>query len=108
MLNVKTNKNLSGIPVRVNEMTELAQYAFANQVMADMNQFVPALDYDLRNQSAIAVDGKSIYYNVPYARKQFFVQHSNYTTPGTGPRWDEVAKSKYMSSWEKVVKGAMK
>lgn len=82
------------------------QYALANQILMDMNQFVPLKDAFLRNSATIGIDGSTINYNTPYARKQFYVQHSNYTTPGTGPRWDLKAKSMFMSSWEKAyIKG---
>ena len=98
MFRMRINKDLKGIPIKVKSMTDKGQYALANQVYADMNNYVPALDYDLRNQSSIASDNKSIYYNVPYARKQFYTQFQNYTTPGTGPRWDKKAKSIHLDS----------
>ena len=77
----------------------------ANQAMADMNQFVPAKSHVLRLSASIGIDGSSIHYNTPYAAYQFYNQWSNYTTPGTGPRWDEKAKGIYMSDWEKAFLG---
>lgn len=74
----------------------------AGQAMADMNQYVPAKSHVLRMSVSIGIDGSSIHYNTPYAAKQFYVQHENYTTPGTGPRWDEKAKGIHMSDWEKA------
>ena len=73
--------------------------------MADMNQFVPAKSHVLRLSVSIGIDGSSIHYNTPYAAYQFYNQWSNYTTPGTGPRWDEKAKGIYMSDWEKAFLG---
>lgn len=107
-MHVKVTKDLKGVPVKINRMTKQGQYALINQVHADMNNYVPALDYDLRNQSTMALDGKSIIYNVPYARKQFYIQHLNYTTPGTGPRWDLKAKAIHGGSWARVAGRAMK
>lgn len=107
-VSVQVTKDLTGIPVRVKQMTKLGQYALVNQVHADMNNYVPKLTGDLRNQSFIASDGKSIIYNVPYARRQFYVPARRYTTPGTGPRWDEKAKSIHIRSWERVTKAAMR
>lgn len=105
---VKVMKDLIGVKPRVEQMTKLGQYALVNQVHADMNNYVPKLTGDLRNQSFIASDGKSIIYNVRYAKRQFYVPARRYTTPGTGPRWDEKAKSIHIRSWERVTERAMK
>lgn len=105
---VNVTKDLKGIPVKLNRMTKLGQYALVNQVHADMNPYVPALSYDLRNISSIGIDGKSVQYNVPYARKQFFVPAKKYTTSGTGPRWDLKALSIHRDSWIRITKKAMK
>lgn len=87
------------------QMVARGRRALANQAMADMNQFVPAKSHVLRMGVSIDIDGSSIQYNTPYAAKQFYVQHINYTTPGTGPRWDLKAKGIYMSDWEKAFLG---
>lgn len=115
---VNVKKDLKGIPVKTRKMTRLGQYALINQVHADMNNYVPNLDTHLRNQSSISLDGRQIIYNVPYAKPQFYgymttkkgkkVVFKNYTTPGTGPRWDEKAKPIHKKSWERVTKKAMK
>lgn len=107
-MSVVVDIDLSGVPVKLNRMTELGQYALANQVYADMNNYVPALSFDLRNQSSVAPDGKSIIYNVPYARRQFYVPAINYTTAGTGARWDLKAKSIHGDSWARITKAAMR
>lgn len=108
MADVNVTVDLKGVPVKVDRMTKQGQYALINQVHSDMNPYVPALNYDLRNQSTMALDMKSIIYNVPYAAYQFYIQHSNYTTPGTGPRWDLKAKSIHGASWARVAGKAMK
>ena len=105
---VKITKDLIGVKPRVEQMTKLGQYALVNQVHADMNNYVPKLTGDLRNQSSIASDGKSIIYNVRYAKRQFYIPARRYTTPGTGPRWDKKAKSIHIRSWERVTERAMK
>ena len=75
----------------------------AGQAMADMNQYVPAKSHVLRLSVSIGIDGSSIHYNTPYARRHFYAPGDwNYTTPGTGPRWDEKAKGIHMSDWEKA------
>lgn len=80
------------------------RYALANQAMADMDQFVPMLSTALRNSATIDLDGKAVNWNTPYAKAQFYgtngiVSFHNYTTPGTGPRWDLKAKGIFMSDW---------
>ncbi len=106
-MSVRVDVDVEKIQPKINKATAKAQYVYANQVHADMNQYVPMLTGDLRNQSTIAIDGKSIYYNVPYARYQFYIQHSRYTTPGTGPRWDLKAKAIHGRSWARVAGRAM-
>lgn len=108
MVKVKTTIDLKGVKPRVNNMTKQGQYALVNQVHADSNIYAPFRDGPLRNQSTMTLDGKSIIWNVPYARPQYYNQYSNYTTPGTGPKWDQKALSIHGKSWERVVERAMK
>lgn len=90
------------------------RYAFANQAMGDMDQFVPMLSTALRGSSSTSPDGKEINYNTPYAKAQFYGKVGkgghpvrNYSTPGTGPRWDLKAKGIFMSDWiDAFTKGA--
>lgn len=89
-------------------MTKRAQYAYINQVHADMNPYVPMLTGDLRNQSTMTLDMKSIIYHVPYARRRFYEPAKRYTTPSTTYRWDLKAKALHMDSWVRVAKAAMK
>ena len=83
------------------------QRVLANQAMADMNQFVPMDEGILRQTATIDIDGTAINYNMPYAAEMFYMPKYNYTTPGTGPRWDMKAKRIFMSDWIKAfTKGA--
>lgn len=110
-VNVKTD--LKGVKAKTDRMTKAGQQALANQVHADSNMYAPMLSGDMRNQSTIAIDGKSVIWHARYARAQYYGSNGravfkNYTTPGTGPRWDEKAKAIHGKSWENVVKKAMK
>src|SRR5699024_305313 len=107
-MEVNVDVDLKGVKSKTERMTRSGQYALVNQVHADMNPYVPALSYDLRNQSNVTLDNKAVIYNVHYAKKQFYIQHSRYTTLGTGPRWDLKAKAIHGASWERAVKRAMK
>lgn len=108
MARIRINRNLTGVQVRANQMIERGQHALVNQVYADTNLYVPMKSTDLRTQSQIASDEKSIVWNTPYARRQYYNQMVNYTTPGTGPKWDEKAKSIHKESWARVAKAAMR
>ncbi len=97
---VRVTINLDGVKKKLSqEAVRRGNYALANQAMADMDQFVPMLATDLRNSATIDIDGSGINYNTPYAAKMFYMYMHNYTTPGTGPRWDLKAKSAFMSDW---------
>lgn len=79
-----------------------AKKAVANQIAADMNQYVPKKSNTLRQSLTISVDGSQIFYNTKYAKRQFELKGKNYSTPGTGPRWDLKAKKAYKTSWQNV------
>ena len=107
-VNVKIRLELDGIKEKAARFTKLGQYALVNQAHADMNIYAPKKVGDLRSQSTIGIDGKTVHWNVPYSRYQFYGRFSNYTTPGTGRRWDLKAESIHMASWKRVTKKAMK
>ncbi|MBA3081147.1 capsid protein [Lactobacillus plantarum] len=80
------------------------QYALINQAMSDMEQFVPKNQGHLRDSVHATSNGSQITYSMPYAKAQFYGiinghPVNNYSTPGTGKRWDLKAKSMFMSSW---------
>ena len=92
--------DLSGVLNRLSQdAVKRGRYAVANQAMADMDQFIPMLSGDLRMTATIDIDGGGINYNTPYANNLFYMYKHNYTTPGTGPRWDLKAKNMFMSNW---------
>lgn len=105
-INVK--KDLKGVSKRVSQMTKLGQYALANQVHQDSNKYAPKKTGDLRTQSYVTPDNKQVIWNVPYARRQYYNVGAKFTTPGTGPKWDQKAKSIHGKQWEQIVKKAMK
>ena len=107
---VTVKVDLRGIEKKVSP-TALAKgrFAMANQMMMDMNRFIPRKDGTLRGSGNVQRD--SIVYNTPYARAQFYgssynkkrsFTFSRYTTPGTGKRWDLRAAALYAKDWGKV------
>lgn len=94
-MGVRVSVNWTGaraIPSRLDEGLNMA----ANQALANMEQFVPKSENYLRESGHVS--GHSILYKKPYAKAQFYggyktkkgkkVTYHNYTTPGTGKRWD--------------------
>lgn len=103
--------DLSGVYDKLSDANlKAGQRALANQALVDMNEnFVPKLDGWLRNSATIAIDGTHIDWNSVYARAQYYGTNgkaifSTYSEPGTGPRWDEKAKSIFISDWVEAFK----
>src|SRR5699024_173170 len=105
---VQIKVDLSGAQAKLSQQAhQRGQFAMANQMMADMNQFVPMKEGILRMTATVDIDGSAINYNTPYASRLFYYQMVNYTTPGTGPRCDNKAKGMFMSDWiNAYLKGA--
>lgn len=100
---VQVSINLSGARKKLStQALQSGQRALANQAAADMNQFVPMDEGILRMAMSINTDGSAINYHMPYAANLFYMYKYNYTTPGTGPRWDLKAKPIFMTDWINV------
>jgi len=83
------------------------QFALANQMLANMNHFVPARSHDLRQTGHVSANGEYLIWRRVYGKAQYkgtngIVTFRKYTTPGTGPKWDEVAKRRYGHTWPKA------
>lgn len=109
MLHVKIEKN--GLERKLSVLNlKKASYFMTNQIHMDMNLYAPKRQGHLRNDSYVR--DNHIVYTVPYAKTQFrglivtktgkTVRIKNYTTPGTGRRWDLRAKSKHINDWRKA------
>lgn len=99
-MGVKVHVDVKGVKDKLSVSNlKRGKYAASNQMLADMNKFVPADNYVLRNTGHIVSGGDSIEWTTPYANVQFKGKFKKYTTPGTGSRWDEKAKGLYMKSW---------
>lgn len=77
------------------------QKFFTNTCYRYMDKYVPKDTGALRE--TVTVDSNSITYEQPYAYAQYVGevnggQVTNYTTPGTGPYWDERMKSADMQN----------
>ncbi|SCC15142.1 minor capsid protein [Weissella bombi] len=86
-----------------------AKLALANQVAIDMNKYVPLKKGDLRANRTVTAD--RISFGEVYARAQYYgtndngkTTFQNYTTTGTGPKWDLKAKDKNIDKWTDTFK----
>lgn len=92
-----------------------ARYVMANQMMSDMDQFVPFKNGKLSQSAHINANGSEITYTTPYARAQFYgiVNESpvrNYTRtphPQASKRWDLRAKALCSRKWANVAKKSL-
>ena len=80
-----------------------------NQMHQDMERYVPKRAGFLRSQRFVNDTG--VHYTAKYARAQFYGfvnghRVRNYSTPGTGRRWDLRAKAVYKTDWQKVAANA--
>lgn len=88
-----------------------AKLALTSQMGKDMEKYVPLRKGDLRANLTITPDRLS--YGEVYARAQFYgtngiVSFHEYTTPGTGTRWDRKASKDYMDSWVDTFKRGLR
>lgn len=112
---VKVSFNLNGIERKVSpQALAKGKLAIANQMLLDMDQFVPRKGGDLRGSGSVQRD--RITYSKPYARAQYYGSSYNknrsfkfrrYSTPGTGPRWDKKASAIHAKDWSKAGLRAM-
>ena len=77
------------------------QKFFTNTCYRYMDKYVPKDTGALRE--TVTIDSNSITYEQPYAHAQYIGEVNggqvvNYTTPGTGPYWDERMKSADMQN----------
>ena len=100
--------DISGIPKKLEDYTDKARYAIANQVLVDSNLYVPKRTGVLRASSYVTSDNKQIIWNTPYARYQYFNNFNNYTTSNTGGYWLETARSRFGAEWAEVGARAIK
>jgi hypothetical protein len=107
-MGVSINIDLGGVYKKLDaSAVSRGQFAMANQMLSDMNPLVPALSNTLRTTGHVSGGGDSIIWNTKYAKAQFYGTNGravfrNYSTPGTGSRWDLKGKGMYMDAWKRA------
>lgn len=124
---VKITVDISGIKSKISPSAlAKGKLATANQMLLDMDRFVPYRKGDLRLSGRALSD--RVTYNTPYARLRFYgkVRKGFFSEkqrrfffankekllaqkplPGTGPRWDMKAKALYADRWAKTMMRGM-
>lgn len=120
--------NLGGVYKKLDQQArDSGRMAMANQIHADMEQYVPKQSGALRTESNVTPKGHVIVYHAKYAAAQFYGKFTRtkpltpkqlrflhalardnggtlpkrgYSTPGTGPRWDLKAAAAHMGAWK--------
>lgn len=119
MANVDVNLNLGRRFSNAN--VNKARYVMANQMMKDMDYFVPYREGHLSDSAHINANGSEITWSTPYARAQFYgfitnyktgrqSRIVNYTHKRTGDpsrRWDLRAKALYSQQWANIAKNSL-
>ena len=93
-IKIDVNIDVAGINNRI----EKARKPMANQFQLEADKYVPRKNGTLRQSGRVINGGKSVMWDTPYAHYQYMGvsklgKHDwTYTTPGTGPKWDERVK----------------
>ena len=116
MTSIKLKVDLDKVAKKISKSSvKKAQLAISNQALIDMDPFVPLKKGPLRLSGHVR-GGGNIVYNTPYARAQFYggaynkhrsFSFNNYSTQGTGKRWDLKAKPLYANRWAEIGLKAM-
>ena len=115
-VNVKVD--LKGLEKKCSpEAVRRGQIAMTDQMLLDMNKFVPMRSGKLRESGHARVD--TLTWSTKYARIRFYNRRlklffsekdellAKKPKPGTGPRWDRKAAAKHKKDWGKVAIKAM-
>jgi len=107
MTMIKVDLNLDRIKQAFSEANiDASRVDIMDDLLADMNQYVPLRKNPLRMSAHISSDKQHLVWRTRYAEAQFYggnrkTTFRNYTTPGTGKRWDLVATTNHKDSWER-------
>lgn len=90
------------------DRVDKAQYHLTEQVLKDSNYYIPKDTGALEASSRITDNSKTISWNTPYARRQYYGVHHNFSTdvnPNASALWFERAKANHIDDWVKLVRG---
>lgn len=97
----KVKTDLKGVYRKIGRFKQGGEVKLAEMVLKDSDPFIPKKSGKLRNSGTVG--NKGVEWTEPYADKMYSEPMTNYTTPGTGPRWVDKAKSIHMDKWRKEI-----
>lgn len=112
-MKVNVKVDLSGVARKLSkENIRQGKLSMMDNMLADMNQFVPFREGTLSQTGIITADEEGLKWDTKYAKAQFYGMVGRpakpvrqYTTskhPRAGKRWDLKAQGLYMDSWKKA------
>lgn len=117
MAGIKIEIDLSGVYERCSEENfNRGRFNMANRMLQTMNEnHVPEDTTHLRDSGYVSGLGDQLVWDGPYAGPQYYggrtnhitgawIPFVNYTTPGTGPYWDEASKPIFINDWLQAFK----
>ena len=99
---VEVDLDIDELQLVLKHADKLGQEAIANDMLADMQNYVPRRDGFLRTSGHVSANNEYLIWQAQHAIPQFYGRFKKYTTPGTGGRWDLVALGNHLQSWERV------
>lgn len=110
MADVKITVDLGGFDKKINHANfKRGQYAMANQMLADIDPFVPYDEGTLAGTGMVESDGEQLSWDTPYARRWFYNSANFQKTshPRATNRWDLAASGLHMDDWKQAfIRGA--
>lgn len=112
-VDVKVSFDLKGAERKLSpESFKRGQIAMANQMLIDMNRYVPRRSGNLRASGSVNSNGSRIIYKTVYARAQYYgtngiVTFKKYKTGGTGSQWLSKATGIHSQRWINVASSGM-
>ncbi|EUJ47654.1 minor capsid protein [Listeria fleischmannii] len=101
-MSFETQLNTGQLLGRIYGNQHKVQFMLVNQIISDTRPFVPFLSGNLANTVTANINGSSIIYNAPYARKLYYhpeFKFSKQHHPLATGVFFEVAKGIHLSQW---------
>jgi hypothetical protein len=104
--NVQVNINVSQINEKTKNAAIKAVAILTNQVLKDSNYYIPFDTGNLKKSGILStkLNEGVIKWQTPYAHAQYYglPNKSKARNPNACQKWFEVAKSKNLTTWEKI------
>lgn len=90
--------DLKGVYSKIGRFKQGGELKLGEMILKDSDPYIPKKSGKLRDSGEVDRDG-DVEWTEKYAKKMYYEPMINYTTPGTGPRWVDKAKSIHIDKW---------